>query len=141
MEYDDFWVGYLLVSYQGDEQNDVDRDGFLGGNAPHSADLVRYNTDIYDQTFGAPPGGIGAVIFLEGMRDRSLTPFRANEDLFTFARTRMAPHEVGHQLGLAHNEGLAGTSGGIMSYTGTLYFTGNHVNLMRWRVKSPGEGL
>jgi hypothetical protein len=146
-ERDNFWVGYLLVSYQGDQNSDADPNtvpsGFLGGIAPSQNINSRINRDFYDPNLGVPPGGIGAVIFIEGLRDYALAPFPIHIDpitqqIATFARTRTAPHEVGHQFGLGHNNFR--DDGGIMSYTGGLYFTPNHINMLRWRVKSPGEG-
>lgn len=139
-ENDDFWIGYLLFGYQGsDYLNDTDRNGFTGGFAPYRADATRVNEDNYNQSVGVPPGGIGAVVFVESIRDRYITPIAANELPLTFARTRTAPHEVGHQFGLNHNVFIVG-DGGLMGYTGELFFTPNHINMIRWRVKSPGEG-
>lgn len=143
LERDDFWIGYLLVSYQADVSADVDPIGFFLGNAPYREGILKENTDVYDPNSGVPPGGIGASIFFEVIRDYDLKPppIVAGDPLAiraTLSRTRTAPHEVGHQFGLGHNDGRL--IGGIMSYTGDLYFTPNHINLMRWRVKSPGEG-
>lgn len=146
-ERDDFWIAYVLVEYQGEANLAVDPGGtnygFLGGVAPLRADNTRDNTDLYNTSLGVPPGGIGDVIFIESMRDRQLTPFESGEPSTTFARTRVGTHEVGHQFGLGHNGGLPSgnnPAGGIMSYVGNLYFTPNHINLMRWRIKSPGQG-
>lgn len=139
-ESDDFWVGYLLVSYQGDRNSDVDPGGFFGGVAPMRFNNSRNNGDYYNPTVGVPPGGIGAVIFIEAMRDYAASPFTTVipgtpvEQIVTLARTRVPPHEVGHQFGLAHG-------GGVMGYTEeSLRFIPNHINMMRWRVRSPGEG-
>lgn len=141
LESDDFWIAYLLVSYQGDESSDVDSTGFIGGFAPNRNSNIRGNTDYYDPSLGVAPGGIGAVIFVEAIRDYALKPLPPSlpgERSITLARTRTAPHEVGHQFGLDHNS--LREDGGIMSYVGDLRFTYNHINLMRWRIKSPGEG-
>ena len=139
-ERDNFWIGYLLVSYQGSDILDVDSTGFLGGVAPYKTNATRENVDFYDPNSGVPPGGIGATIYIESIRDYSLKPIDAIifSGIITLANTKIAPHEVGHQFGLAHFNQQP--DGGIMSYTGDLRFNPFHINLMRWRVKSPGEG-
>lgn len=135
MERDDFWIAYVLISYQAMEQVDADSEGFYAGVAPMRNNSVLPNQDNYNQNVGVSPGGIGAILFIEGIRDGALW---ISPSTFTYPRTKVATHEVGHQFGLAHNEAL-GSNGGIMNYTGTLYFASNHINMMRWRIKSPGE--
>jgi hypothetical protein len=50
------------------------------------------------------------------------------------------PHELGHQFGLAGDK--PNPDFGIMSDEGvgtSLRFFYGHINIMRWRIKSPGE--
>ncbi|MGI8639072.1 MAG: hypothetical protein ACR2MG_03880 [Pyrinomonadaceae bacterium] len=140
MERDDFWIGYLLVSYQADELFDVDPTGFLGGVA--LSDYQRLDvSDKYDQFYTVLRGKTGAIIFIEAMRDFDFKPPPIVPSPIAFktslARTRVAPHELGHQFGLA---GDTEKGYGIMSYDEPLNFVSAHINLMRWRIKSPGEG-
>jgi hypothetical protein len=50
-------------------------------------------------------------------------------------RRATAAHEVGHQFGLAGD--VAGYH--IMSTYEVLDFVDTHLNVLRWRVKSPGQ--
>lgn len=44
------------------------------------------------------------------------------------------PHEIGHQFGIRGD-----TPGfGLMSYNNELTFVDRHLNVIRWRRKSPG---
>jgi hypothetical protein len=140
-EQDDFWIGYLLVAYQEGTRTDTDSRGAYLGVAPYKEDNTRGITDVYDQNLGVPPGSIGAIIWIEVIRDYALKPLPPIGPLdqpVTMARIRTAPHEIGHQFGISHNDNSS--NGGIMSYSGDLFFSNNHINMMRWRVKSPGEG-
>lgn len=140
LERDDFWIGYMVVAYQATDSTSVDPQGFVGGYAPLRNESILPLQDVYNNRFGITPGGIGDIIFIETMRDYDLLspPLLPGEKDFTLARTRVAPHELGHQFGLAHEESLTGSSG-LMSYTGSLYFVPHHINYMRWRIHSPGE--
>ena len=141
MESDDFWVGYIMIAYQADEKSDVDSTGFIGGYAPLRGVGVNPPQDVATTPFGITSGGIGEIIFIETMRDYDLKPppLLPGEVDFNLARTRVVPHELGHQFGLAHGISLPG-GGGVMGYTTTpLYFVPSHINYMRWRVHSPGE--
>lgn len=119
-ESDDFWVVYLLVSYQGRANADEDpsNEGASGGTT------VSFATGhVATSAADVPRGGLGSLIYLEAMRDFGL--------LFP---TITAPHEVGHQMGLAD----APTGFGIMSAESSA-FVDPHLNILRWRVKSPGQ--
>lgn len=70
-----------------------------------------------------PKGSEGSILFLETVRDSGgLLPIVS------------APHEVGHQFGLKGDA----TGFGLMSVEGTT-FVDRHLNVLRWRVKSPGQ--
>ena len=119
-ESDDFWVVYLQVSYQGrpDADEDPTGEGASGGTT------VSYATGhVATSAADVPRGGLGSLVYMETMRDFGL--------LFP---TIAAPHEVGHQMGLAD----AATGFGIMSAE-TSAFVDAHLNILRWRVKSPGQ--
>jgi hypothetical protein len=140
LERDDFWIGHLLVAYQGASSQDVDPIGAALGIAPYKNDTITENVD-YVPSFGIPPGSIGAIIWIEALRDYTLKPLPQSifdPPPFKMANLRTATHEIGHQFGLGHNN--HDLTGGIMSYPGDSYFTSNHINIMRWRVRSPGEG-
>ena len=77
-----------------------------------------------------PQGGQGSLVFLETDRDADLTLGRD-------FRIRTAPHEVGHQFGLLGDD--THQTLGIMNVRGVLTFVPRHLNVLRWRVKSPGE--
>ncbi len=81
-----------------------------------------------------PKGSEGSLVYVETIRD-----FDANVDRTIFPnpdfRTRSAPHEVGHQLGLAGDK----PNFGIMTGDETPKFVPSHINILRWRVKSPGQ--
>jgi hypothetical protein len=58
----------------------------------------------------------------------------------TNLRMKTIPHEVGHQFGLGHGDNSS--QFGIMSQDFVLApnsFAPQHLNILRWRVKSPGQ--
>jgi hypothetical protein len=119
-EGNDFWVVYMQVGYQGrpDADEDPNGEGATGGT---SVTYATGHTATSEAT--VPRGGPGSLVYMETMRDFGL--------LFP---TTAAPHEVGHQMGLAD----APTGFGIMSAENTM-FVDSHINVLRWRVKSPGQ--
>jgi hypothetical protein len=126
-ENDSYWVAYIQVAYQGDENADLDlnNEPGLGGITVTSstADFVHSEADV-------PVGGDGSLIYIETLRD-----LNANKGVD--ARRRAAPHEVGHQMGITGDNELA--PWGIMNPNGANTFDVDHLNLMRWRVHSPGH--
>lgn len=129
-ERDDFWVVYLQIGYQGDETQDID-----SSTEPAAGGATTYfaAADTVTSSAGMPQGGEGSLVFIEGSRDGDLT-LRFGDDF----KLRTAPHEVGHQFGLRGD--AAGL--GVMSQSGSgepLRFVDQHLNMLRWRIKSPGQ--
>lgn len=128
MENDEFWIGYILVGYEATE-GDVDpvTDGALGGVSPPVNRLTAWTDDVTDSR-NVTRGSISSIIYIESMRDEDVT------DGGDF-KIRTAPHELGHQFGLAGDE----PGFGVMSVEDPLQFVPRHINIMRWRQASPGE--
>lgn len=85
-----------------------------------------------------PEGGQGSLLFIEAMTDGFV---QGSSD----ANIRTAPHEIGHQFGLlgdnSERNQTPSTEFGIMGYNfipSTRYFIPRHLNLIRWRERSPG---
>jgi hypothetical protein len=139
-ESDDYWVVYLLIGYQSGEPDDFDpNDGaVVGGVSPRVVNCQFCISDIIPTSCGSlppvPKGSDGSLVFVETMRD-----FDANVDRTIFPnpdfRTRSVPHEVGHQMGLAGDK----QNFGIMTGDEPPKFAPSHINILRWRVKSPGQ--
>src|SRR6185295_19108254 len=72
----------------------------------------------------------GSLVFLEAARDIAV-------EKSSNARKAVAPHEVGHQFGIAGDNPSPIFSFGIMVPGGTPVFVPMHLNLLRWRVHSP----
>ena len=128
-ENDAFWVVYILVAYQGqnDGDNDPNFESFKEGGLTWAiaADSVSSIAEV------AELGAKGSLVFIETMRDTdALTNTNPPYDF----RKRAVPHEIGHQMGLA---GDKGPEWGLMSDRGTPVFVPLHLNILRWRVHSP----
>lgn len=150
-ERDDFWVGYLLIAYQSVSGFEYDPSyyppldltrGFqvVGGVAP----AINREIDVVDGTIdsrGVPRGSLGAIIYIESMRDMDSSPNLAPDRINFNSRIQVAPHEIGHQFGLKgdSNDPYAGVMANL-GITNSFHFNSGHINLMRWRIKSPGEG-
>jgi len=82
-----------------------------------------------------PAGGEGSLIYLEVIRDSLVNRGGQSIDV----DKRIVPHEVGHQFGL---QGDIPIFYGIMSNgVAPNTFVPDHLNVMRWRVHSPGRPL
>ena len=81
-----------------------------------------------------PVGSQGSLVFIETMRDLDLFLITGGD--WSDFRIRSAPHEIGHQFGIEGD--AAGVDFGIMNPTGDLKFVDRHLNVLRWRKRSPG---
>jgi len=131
-ESDDYWITYVQLGYQPDVGRDYDPDRetsrplFGATDANPRSDVTDNATGVAD----VPRGGEHTILYLETIRDYA----RINGERFL---ARIAPHEIGHQFGLKGDT----TSGfGIMSYRDAANeFVPTHLNVLRWRVRSPGR--
>lgn len=137
-ERDDFWVGYILIGYQWGTlvDNDPMEETGGGGVAPAVNQLTAFTNETTSHEI--PPGGVGAILFLENMRDIDF------EDPTARFRLKTAPHELGHQFGLLGDDsplppGL--NDWGLMGYNPSLEFVPTHINVLRWRYSSPGRAF
>lgn len=148
LESNDFWIAYLLISYQGSRPNDCDgqfedeTNPCVGGagialSEKDVVDIVSSNKDV-------PKGVYGSAIFVESLRDDLITNRKRvfdldvtppdNDIMFHTA----VPHEIGHQFGIS---GDILQSYKIMSHLSSkidFEFSTQHLNLIRWRIPSPG---
>ncbi|HMJ08550.1 MAG TPA: hypothetical protein VK468_06075, partial [Pyrinomonadaceae bacterium] len=133
-EADSFWVVYFQIAYQPetafDRDPDTDRDLIVVqptlGVTPATSlvDVVPSNCS------NLPIGGHGSLVFEEVIRDEfNLSGIKDNG--------LTAPHELGHQLG------IFGDGAGQKIMSSALdpepVFIPEHLNLLRCRVKSPGQ--
>ncbi len=82
------------------------------------------------------------MVYLESIRDARLTQLPVTNFPITDSEVAV-PHELGHQFGL--NGDQSGSVFGIMDYPvgmslpSRVAFNNEHINLMRRRIKSPGN--
>lgn len=138
-ESDDYWIVYLQLAYQDDVSNDADPnwEGGRGGVTNHGGQSSLFTTDRVTGP-NVPLGAQGSVVFMETCMERekyflSLPDPPATPDW----TIRTAPHEIGHQMALAGDDRESRL--GIMSYKAAPVFVPTHINVLRWRVKSPGK--
>lgn len=126
-ESDEFWVVYVQFAYQGaaDVDDDPNSESTLAG-----VSLVFNATDDVTGAAGVPDGGYGSLLFLETQTD--------SDRRGTDARRRALPHEIGHQFGLM-GDNLLFAEFGIMNPVGFQTFGPKHLNVLRWRISSPGH--
>jgi hypothetical protein len=132
-ELNDYWVTYIQIGYQGDLRFDNDP------QSESDRDAVTYVTEIADSvktanngSIAVPEGGYGSLIYMEVIKDGNIQ----NPD--RLLKTTTVPHELGHQFGLKGDLANFGimTSGVAPD---SITFTPSHLNMLRWRVKSPGQ--
>jgi hypothetical protein len=128
-ENDAYWVAYVQLCYQSDEAADndpfsEDADGGVTPVAGPTWDVVTSSAQL-NNTFSP-----GSLVFLEAARDIAV-------EKSSNARIAVAPHEVGHQFGIAGDNPSPIFSFGIMVPGGAPVFVPMHLSLLRWRVHSP----
>lgn len=138
MENDEFWIGYLLVGYESyfifGGVTDDPESTVVAGVAPPINYTTAWTNSVIDSR-DVTRGSVGALIYIEAMRDWDGTPGRD-------FKVRTAPHELGHQFGLLgdNSDPTPLPNWGIMSGSNqSLYFVPPHINILRWRPGSPGE--
>lgn len=87
-----------------------------------------------------PTGAIGSVLYQEIQRDVTRSWYLAGHTIQEIETT--APHELGHQFGLLGDQ--VRTTLGIMDYSvfpsmNSIQLHPEHINIIRRRVKSPGQ--
>lgn len=128
LESDGFWIVAIQLGYQ--HASDQDCDPNDEGCAPGVT--LAYDTAVntVNNSNEVPIGGDGSLIYIEVQRDGAVN--KGND-----RRAATVPHEIGHQMGLFgdNSSGL-----GVMSYGPhePKIFVPQHINVLRWRVKSPG---
>lgn len=138
LESDDFWIAYLLFSYQGSVIEDFDpsSDSATGGVGTPSL----LTDDSIAGGSAVPPGSVGSLIFLETGRDFDDLLYDENSPV----RKTLVPHEIGHQFGLKGDDvnQIFGMMNPYGIDGGTVFnpqFVPRHINVMRRRVSSPGK--
>jgi hypothetical protein len=94
LESDDFWVAYLLFSYQGSLTEDFDPSSDSANTGIGTPTLLT-DGSATGGSVSIPSGSDGSLIFLETGRDFDLL-----FDEITPVRKTIVPHEIGHQFGL-----------------------------------------
>lgn len=170
-EKDDFWIGYFVIAYQGALFEDADGckldpvtrlcqlDGQFTVPEPANPGIARLLVGSYRScdcllssncpvTIPAPvvcrvmpTGAIGAVLYQEAQQDVKRSWAAVGYNFQDIAKT--APHELGHQFGLAGDQ--VRTTFKLMDYSqlptviNDVALHPEHVNIIRRRVKSPGQ--
>lgn len=115
------------VAYQPrvDEDCDPDSESAVVGSTPGYG----FNDDVVNSA-GVARGADGSFLFLETIKDDDHRYQNTEDSMVT------APHEAGHQFGLGGD--AAGF--GVMGIAGEpSVFVARHLNVLRWRIKSPGQ--
>ncbi|MGH9948282.1 MAG: hypothetical protein ACRD6X_13950 [Pyrinomonadaceae bacterium] len=135
-ENDDFWVAYIQIAYQHSIQEDCDPNLTCTGGVTVGSGSVN---DVSNES-SVPTGSQGSLLYIEVMRDADLNLPLSGYPNFPFSRDykiRATPHEIGHQFGLRGDDSEP-INFGVMSSSGPLGFIDRHLNVIRWRRKSPG---
>jgi hypothetical protein len=130
---DGYWVAYIQLGYQAD----IDEDGdHLGGyttgiTVPENCPQQGCFGSSATSSNNVPKGGIGLFVFVESVKDAEV------ENGNVGAKKTTTAHELGHHFGLDHGSGLGIMSTG--SNLGNARFVPQHINILRWRERSPGR--
>lgn len=127
-ERDQFWVVYVVSAFQPEAYITFADGTFVGDGDSAFEGLTRGIVIGEVSNTALARGGNGALIFRECVRDSGI-----NNALYQ----RVVAHEVGHQFGMAHSTSLMSSS--VNNGDSADTFEDRHVNLIRCRVKSPGQ--
>jgi hypothetical protein len=135
-ELDDFWISHIFLAYQPQSLSDLDpfSDAQQGQGAISGTTLI----DIVLDSVASPPntpssipnGGDSSLVYLETTRDIEVSSMISNYQKVTTI------HELGHQMGL---KGDASGFGLMSNQSSSITFVDSHLNILRSRVKSPGN--
>lgn len=146
-ERDDFWIVYLQIGYQGPTIEDYDPNDGGGpiGTTRFDRTISQDSTNNVTNSSQVPKGAKASFLYVEMIQEAATRNLIYGADNYRV----VAPHEVGHQFGLAGDTYPpgGGVEYGIMSYGNGmvavnppyLKFAPAHLNMLRWRVKSPGQ--
>lgn len=132
-EDDDFWIVYMQVVYQSglDDDCDPNEETATGGVTPS---MLGDTLDDATNIESVPKGSQGSLVYIETMQDfdRALGNVRL--------RTKSIPHEIGHQFGIRGDDPDPNNPPdfGLMDPFDGRNFVDRHLNVIRWRRKSPG---
>jgi len=137
LESNEFWIAYLLFSYQGALIEDLDPISDAGNAGIGTASLLT-DGSINGGPVSIPPGSVGSLIYLEINRDFDLL-----YDENVAVRKTTIPHEIGHQFGIKGDDdnqifGIMNAYGFDVT-TFNPWFVPRHINILRRRVSSPGQ--
>ena len=128
-EKDSFWVVYVLSTFQDTPNDDWDSDGTAGEGGTGGVTWSLTSTSVLKR------GGQGSSANRETIRDRLTNGTKAKAGL----EARVITHEVGHQFGLGHNTDIMFVTNQDGPLGAAFHFSNMDQNLLRGRVKSPGE--